>query len=184
MLGIEHAHHERGERHQEDERIHDARQRHRQMCLVSIEARCKQGDEQRRDQDPEHAQCAQHDGGQRRDLVRKTPCGAVTVGGDGLGKGGDERGRQRSFGKQVAQQVRRAERHGERVHGASAAKECREDLLADQAKNTAAHDRKPDDACRPGADCVVRGVPVGSHEQVVRLRRVARLRRKTQSALC
>src|ERR1017187_9704800 len=39
MLGVEHSHDERRERHQQDERIHDACEHYRQMRLVGVEPR-------------------------------------------------------------------------------------------------------------------------------------------------
>ena len=83
-------------------------------------------------------------------LVGEPPGRRAALGRGGTGEHGDEGGRERAFGEQVAQQVRDAEGDGERVHDAPAAEQRGEDLLAREPEHAAAQHREPDDAGGPG----------------------------------
>ena len=59
-------------------------------------------------------------------------------------------GGDRPFGEEVAEQVRHAERHVERVHGVAGAEEIGDDRLARDGEHAARHDGRADEAGRSG----------------------------------
>jgi hypothetical protein len=149
---VQHAHHQRGERHEQDERIHDARQQHGERRLFRVEAGGEKFHEQRRDGDADEHHDAQENHHQRRELPREIPRALVALGRDFFRERRDERRGKRALGEKIAQQVWRAKRHGKRVHRAPAAEQPRENLLAHQSEDTAAHHCEADDARRLGAE--------------------------------
>ena len=89
-----------------------------QLRLDDIEARSEQRDQLAREHHADGADAAEHDHGQRRHLVRQPPGGSVALARDGLAECGDEGGRQRPLGEQIAQQVWNAKGHRECIHRA------------------------------------------------------------------
>ena len=90
VFGIEHSHHERGERNQENERKHDPGELDRQRGFRRIETRCEQIHQLNREHHSGDAQRAEHHGGQSGDFVCEQPRPIVSAARDGLAECGDE----------------------------------------------------------------------------------------------
>ena len=103
-------------------------------------------DDRGREPDAEQAERADDDGERVHDQVREPPRRGLAVALELLREGGDEGGRERALGEQVAQQVRDAEGGDEGVELAAGAEEDGEHLLADEAEDAARQDAGADDA--------------------------------------
>ena len=85
-------------------------------AFSGIEARGNERHELMREHHAERAEHSQHQDGESGHLVREPPRRRISFARDRLAEGGDERGRQRSLGEQISQQIRDPERGREGVH--------------------------------------------------------------------
>ena len=82
------------------------------------------------------------------DIRREPPRGGSVARRERARERRHERGAERAFGEQIAQDVGEAERDAEGVHRIAGAEEVREDLIADESQHAAGHRRDADDASR------------------------------------
>src|SRR5437588_11521051 len=104
-----------------------------------------------REKDAKQRDHAHENGGQGCDFVSESPGRFIAFGGDFFREGGDERGRESAFGKQIAQQIWQPKSHQERVQIFAGAEKSGENLLPNQSKHSRAHYRNTDDAGRARA---------------------------------
>ena len=92
MFRVEHAHHQRGKRHQQHEGPHDAREQNCQRGLVRRPASpCQKIDKLRREHDSEQGHRAHENGRERRNFVCESPRRFIAIDRDFLRKRRDER---------------------------------------------------------------------------------------------
>ena len=82
LFGVEHAHDERGEGDEQDEREHDLREAGGVFLFFGGPLIEEKADDRSGDEDPEEGDGAHDDGGEREDFVGEGPCGAVAFGFD------------------------------------------------------------------------------------------------------
>ncbi len=82
VAGVEHAHRQRGERHEQDEWKHHARERNGERGFFRREPTAEHRDQLRRKSDAEQRDRAHEDNGERGDLVCQPPGGGVAFGRD------------------------------------------------------------------------------------------------------
>ena len=99
------------------------------------EARCKREDQERRRHDADGRDHEQADAERARDVTHELARLRVAAVRPILRDHGNERLRERAFGKEPAQQVRNLERDGERVHDEPGAEPSRERDIAREARD-------------------------------------------------
>ena len=124
----------------------DAGNGNRQLAFLAAEARRNQRDEQRRREHAGEHERRRDEREQRRNRTCDAYCLLSLVSGDERRIHGYERGRQRTFAKQVLQEIGNAERRHERVGGVRLEAEVvGENALADEAGQPAAQDAQRDE---------------------------------------
>ena len=101
---IQDAHHLRAERDEDDEGEHNLREQHGEIELRGILLEAGDGDRKqvRREQHAARGDDDHRDEQQRADFVREPPRRGLAFGRDLFGKRGDERGRERPLGEEIA----------------------------------------------------------------------------------
>src|SRR5438552_1176321 len=151
MFRVEHSHYQRGQRHQKDEREHDAREQNSELRFLDGKTGRENIDENRSEDDAEQRDRAHKNERESGDLTRKIPRRLVALGSDSLGESRNECGRESAFRKEIAQHIRRAEGSQKRVHISRRAEERGENNFADETENTAAKNCHADNSGRARA---------------------------------
>ena len=104
VFRIEHSHHQRGERDEQDERPHDAGEQNRGLRFFGRPTPPRhQVNELRRVNDSDQRDCAHENSRQGCDFVAEPPRRFIASGRDLSREGGDERSRESAFSEQIAQ---------------------------------------------------------------------------------
>ena len=138
---VEHAHRERADGYEHKEGEHHARQRHRDGALLGREAGGHDVDEEGREYNPRRDDCAASENQYRQRLVGEALRAVAPVGGERARENGDERGRERPLGQELAREVRECVGDEKRVELARRAEERRGQHLAHKAEDAA--DERP-----------------------------------------
>ncbi len=148
---VQHAHGLRGQRHQQQEGEHDARQLHRQLEFSGhlVETGSEQIHPGGREDDAEQTEQADDDdeGGGHQVREQRGFLAAFVL--QRLGEDGDEGGGERAFGEEVARQIGNAEAQQKRVVDEARAEQARHDDFAQQSGDARHGHRHRDHPGRP-----------------------------------
>src|SRR5437879_4098475 len=105
MFRVEHSHYQRGQRHQKDEREHDAREQNSELRFLDGKTGRENVDENRSEDDAKQRDRDHKNERESGELTRKIPRRLVALGDDSLGECSNACGQAREFCKEITPKI-------------------------------------------------------------------------------